>query len=241
MVTQTKSWILILAAEETELQALRPFLAAVEFREVGPIHLQLGQWHSHPVLLTTTGVGKVAAAATCAALLTMFDVKEVLNIGTAGGISPRLAVMDYVLANAVAHADVDLTIFQAYDYGQLPGMPVNYLPSVVMGKDLQQIALHRHVKIHTGLMLSGDQFMHRGTAIFTNIERYFSAMDPLSFDMESAAVAQCCTVYKKPFGILRVISDIIENGDQVIDYQEVVERSSGMLAELLNDWFAQMR
>lgn len=229
---------LILAAEEAELRALRTKLHLPFSEEkIGPYTVYRGQWHHQPVMLALTGVGKVAAAATCATILSSFSVSQIINIGTAGGLSNILNVEDIIIASQVAHADVDLTIFGSYQFGQLPGLPARYLPSNDLREELLPIFQRMNQRTHEGLMLSGDMFLHASSPLMNIVKHQFNYDHPLSFDMESAAVAQCCLLFQKPFGIIRVISDIIGNSDQVIQYQDVVQRSSFVLAEVFDQWF----
>lgn len=237
MVASKSAWTVIFAAEEAELMALRPKLQHLIEVKVGPYAFYQGLWHHQPVMLALTGVGKVAAAATCATIFSAYPVLQVFNIGTAGGLSRVLHIEDIVLATEVAHADVDLTILGSYQYGQLPGLPARFVPSNDMRLEILPIFQSLNQKIHEGLMLAGDMFLHPASPLMSVVKQQFGDENPLSFDMESAAVAQCCTIYQKPFGIIRVISDIIGNSDQVMQYQEVVQRSSYVLAEVFDKWF----
>lgn len=240
MVTLTTPMTLVLAAEEAELSALRRYIADVQEVMHGSYRLQMGHWHSQAVMIALTGVGKVAAAMTCATLFTAYPIHQVINIGTAGGISQELNVLNLVMANQVGHADVDLSLFGTYAYGQLPGNPALFEPSSTLSDSLYRCFANKKYDIRKGLMLSGDTFLHENTSLYTVVKKEFSSFSPLSFDMESAAIAQCCFQFQKPFAIVRVISDIIGSSNQVMQYQEVVRHSSDAFAEVLDVWFQRM-
>lgn len=60
-----------------------------------------GHLHGHEVVAVCSGMGKVAAAATTAALLARFEIDQVIFTGVAGGLQPGVEVGDVVVAHSV--------------------------------------------------------------------------------------------------------------------------------------------
>ena len=61
------------------------------------------------MILTRSGIGKVAASIATTILLERFAPDCVINTGSAGGFDPELHVGDVVISNDVRHHDVDVT------------------------------------------------------------------------------------------------------------------------------------
>ncbi|MGB2128959.1 MAG: 5'-methylthioadenosine/adenosylhomocysteine nucleosidase, partial [Flavicella sp.] len=68
--------------------------------------------------------------------------------------------------------------------------------------------------VHTGIILSGDQFIASKEKINALKE---SIPEALCVEMEGAAVAQVCYEYEIPFSVIRIISDSA-NEDAPIDF-----------------------
>ena len=71
-------------------------------RTVGPGRSLLGNVGPEEVLLAHTGVGPVAAAEHVAALLAAHRPRLLLSTGFAGGLDPRLATGDLLIATNVS-------------------------------------------------------------------------------------------------------------------------------------------
>jgi len=79
----------------------------------------LGRLHGHEVVCALSGIGKVAAATTTAALIERFGVRGILFTGVAGGIGADVNVGDVVIARSFLQHDMDASpIFPRW---QLPG------------------------------------------------------------------------------------------------------------------------
>lgn len=90
------------------------------------------------------------------------------------------------------------------------------------------------IRIHRGLILSGDQFISVQQQADELIQRFPTA---LATEMEGAAVAQICFEYEIPFAVLRVISDRA-NDDAHLDFDSFLNHiarfvSSGILMRWL--------
>lgn len=68
-----------------------------------------------------------------------------------------------------------------------------------------------------GTILSGDQFVYDYDKTNDLVKQRFPIYEVIAFDMESAAVAQVCTINKTKYVIIRAISDIIGSTD-AFDY-----------------------
>ena len=88
-------------------------------------------------------------------------------------------------------------------YGQVQGMPSSFEPSPWL---LQKaLSLNCGVKVHAGLIVTGDWFVDSREKMCEIIGHFPKAK---AVDMESCAIAQTCYINKIPFISFRVISDI---------------------------------
>lgn len=180
-----------------------------------------GMYHNKEVVLMLSGIGKVNAAMNTTVLFEQFNPDIVINIGTAGGMNTKLNTGDIVLSNKVIYHDVDVTGFD-YPYGQVPGMPLTYESDKDLLENAESITELFDVNVYTGLIATGDSFIHRKEQINIIRENFD---DVLAVEMEAGAISQVCFKYEKPFIVVRSISDIPERESQH-EFHEYLELAS---------------
>lgn len=179
----------------------------------------------HEVVLVASGIGKVMSALAVSYLVQLFEVDAIINSGSAGAVSPSLKVGDVVLADKLAYHDVDVTAF-GYNYGQMAGQPLYYESSSYFLSEMKKLKSDAIV----GLIVSGDSFVTDTAPILD----HFPAA--LATEMEGASIAQAASSLKKPFLIIRAISDTADHEanvtfDAFID--EAGKKSATTLIQLL--------
>lgn len=146
------------------------------------------------------GIGKVNAAAGTVELIRNFAPDCIISTGVAGGIDTCLNVMDVVASRQIVYHDV--WCGEGNAYGQIQGLPLFF-----SGNDTLYdcaLSLDTETPIHGGLICTGDKFITDANEL-KDIKRNFP--EGLAVDMESAAIAQICYLYKVPFISFRIISD----------------------------------
>ena len=130
--------------------------------------------------------------------------------------------MDVVVSQSIVYHDV--WCGEGNAYGQIQGLPLYF-----RGNDtLYQCALSidTETAIHGGLICTGDKFI-TDSAELKAIKKEFP--EGLAVDMESAAIAQICHLYKIPFISFRIISDTPGVEQHLEQYQnfwgEMADRS----------------
>jgi len=245
--------IAIIGAMEEEIALIVESLSEVTTRDLGGRRFHLGTFHGIETIAVFSRWGKVAAAATVTQLLAAFQVTRVIFSGVAGSIAGDLAIGDVVVASGLIQHDLDASpIFPRY---QIPLLGKSILPadaklgeglfnavqhflsadlrSAVAARELDFFAI-RTPKVTTGLVASGDKFFSSATEV-----RELHARLPavLCVEMEGAAVAQVCTEYGVPFGVVRTISDNADENSPH-DFQRFLREiarhySAGILARFL--------
>lgn len=195
----------IIGAMEQEVVALRELIQDCETYKFAGCEFYSGTIEGQQVVVTRSGIGKVAAAIATSVLIERYQPSRVINTGSAGGFDPSLKVGDVVISSEVRYHDVDLTAFN-YEMGQLPGNPAAYIADGKLVDVAKQAAAEQSGhKIISGLICTGDIFMAAPERV-AKARADFPTM--AAVEMEGAAIAQVCHLANVPFVVIRSLSDI---------------------------------
>ena len=151
------------------------------------------------------GIGKVNAALGAQRMINEFHPDCIISSGCAGGNGNDINIQDVVVSAELCYHDVycGRAIDDTTVYGQVQGLPVRYQadPNLLS----KASALDCGVKIHPGLIVTGDWFVDSKDKMREIIGHF---PDAKAVDMESCAIAQTCYINKVPFISFRVISDM---------------------------------
>jgi 5'-methylthioadenosine/S-adenosylhomocysteine nucleosidase len=176
-------------------------------------------------VLVKSGIGKVFSALVSQHLIDLYAPSALIFTGVAGSLNPAYDIGDVVISRDCIQHDVDgralgfargtLLYTDLKVFGADPVLAAAALSAVAEG--------HR---IHSGRILTGDQFMTRD-----EIDHHRYLIEELRGDaveMEGGAMAQVCAVNGVPFVVVRTISDKAD-GDAVQDFNRflpVIARNS---------------
>jgi adenosylhomocysteine nucleosidase len=166
-------------------------------KTINGIDFHCGFIGDNTVVAMQCGIGKVNAAIGSVTLINNFNLDLVINTGVAGGADKSINIMDIVIGTRIAYHDV--WCGPESPWGEVQGLPLYYKSDKAI---TDKIPTESNIK--RGLICSGDRFIDSIEEIDA-IKAKFPEV--LAVDMESAAIAQVCTIMKKPFLSLRVISD----------------------------------
>ena len=204
-----------------------------------------GRLHGHEVICALSGIGKVAAATTTAALIERFGARRIVFTGVAGGVGEGVQVGDVVIASDYLQHDLDASpLFPRWEmpgYGRTrlacdAAMTATLLAAAqacVAGDTGALRARHALYppRAHCGLIASGDQFVGTAAASRTLAQGLRAAgHEVLAVEMEGAAVAQTCLDYGVPFVAMRTISDRADDSAHV-DFAEFVRTVASRYAQ----------
>ncbi len=151
------------------------------------------------------GIGKVNAALGAQRMINEFHPDCIISSGCAGGNGDDINIQDVVISAELTYHDVycGKAIDDTTVYGQVQGLPARYQadPHLLAKAN----ALDCGVKIHPGLIVTGDWFVDSKDKMRDIIGHF---PDAKAIDMESCAIAQTCYINKVPFISFRVISDM---------------------------------
>lgn len=224
----------IIGAMSEEIRLLKATITnQVEWEEAGAVFIS-GQLGNHEVVVVQSGIGKVLAGLTTTLLISHYHVDALINTGSAGGIGEGLAIGDLVISDKLAYHDVDVTAF-GYAIGQMAGMPLFYEADPKLIKAAQTASVKSNLNGRTGLIVSGDTFVHSPEQIAVIKEKF---PEVLANEMEGAAIAQVAFQYKVPFVVIRAMSDTGDESASVNFDEFILEagrKSAEMVIELVNE------
>ena len=178
------------------------------------------------VFVRKCGIGKVNAALGAQQLINEEHPDVIVSSGCAGGNGDEVNVQDVVVSAELCYHDVycGTAIDNTTVYGQVQGLPARFKADpYLLGKALELTAnvqcstfnVQRstfngqcsmvNVKIHPGLIVTGDWFVDSRDKMREIVSHFPEAR---AVDMESCAIAQTCYLNRVPFISFRVISDI---------------------------------
>ena len=111
----------IIVAMEEELEAVLNIMNNIEQKEIYGISVQIGKIEQKEVAVVKSGVGKVNAARVTQILIDKLNVKSIINLGSAGALSPLLNIGDIVIGEKLIQHDFDITAFD-HDKGYITGV-----------------------------------------------------------------------------------------------------------------------
>jgi adenosylhomocysteine nucleosidase len=221
--------------------------------EAGMRKYYVGTLYDKPVVVALSRIGKVAAAVTAAHMINFFDVKRMVVTGVAGGIGANVKIGDICIATECMQHDMNAApLFPKYE---IPLLDIDKFQTdskmMYLGLEAAELFVNDYndfitpelienfgledVKIHSGLLASGDQFIGTHNKI---VELKLHIPEMLFVEMEGAAVAQVCYEHQIPLLNIRTISDSA-NEDAHIDFQKFISKVAplytlGLMKNLLS-------
>lgn len=124
--------IAFIIAMDSEAQVLTSQLAGVQREVRYGREIVTGQLAGHEIVVITTGVGKVNAAAGAQLALSEYNPEVLANIGVAGGLKPTMQVAGLYQVRAVVQYDFDLAQLNGTKIGTLNEFKERELPLVTI-------------------------------------------------------------------------------------------------------------
>ena len=153
------------------------------------------------LILQKSGIATVNAAIQTVEMIRQYKPDCIISSGCAGGNGDDIHLQDVVASSELTYHDVycGKAIDSSTVYGQVQGLPALFQADPYL---LEKAKL---AGAKPGLIVTGDWFVDSKEKMHEIIGHFPEAK---AVDMESAAIAQVCHIYKVPFISFRVISDI---------------------------------
>ena len=218
--------IAVLGAMSEEILAIKQLMTDVKVVKSHGYDFIVGQINNKAVVVTLSGVGKVASAISVTLLNTLFSIKSLVFTGIAGAVNSELNIGDIVISENLFQYDVDARPnFPIYEIPffekaifpvqkKLVNKATTAIELLLKDKKFNSSINSENININApkyikGVIGSGDKFITKST-ITKSIDQMLFDQYQLHLDcieMEGAAVAQCCYQFNTPFVVIRIISD----------------------------------
>ena len=204
-----KEYIGIISAMDNEMALLLKQAKIEETKTVADTTYYVGTLRNKPVVITHPGIGKIKASSGATTLFNTWNISKLIFTGVAGGTRDDESVLDEVIGTSVVEHDYGSLSDDGFTWcGGDPGKlePGEYYEC---DKDLVNLAyscalsIMDQKHIYKGLIATGDQFIASSEYVKWLQEKF----NAYACEMEGAAIGKICVAYKKPFVLLRTLSD----------------------------------
>lgn len=204
----------LIGAMSVEVEALMAKMTDRCETKLGMDTFVSGKLYGKEAVLAVCGPGKINAALCAQSMILHFKPEWILNLGVAGAGETGVSIGDMVIATAAVQHDVDTSPI-GDPVGMVSKINLIEIPcdAALREKLVKAASRLDDVKVHEGVIATGDQFIHDG-GVRSRIHELFHAK---AVEMEGGAVAQACYMHGVPCGVLRSISDQAD-GHSDMDY-----------------------
>lgn len=208
----------IIGAMKVEVDNIVALISDCKTIEIAKKNFFVGRISDIDVVVCECGVGKVNAGVTTSIMCEKFDVSFIINTGVAGGVN-NVKPLSLVIAKDFCYHDFDLSPI-GYKKGVIPGLGNIFNTDDNLRELCIKIAEINEFNYTVANIASGDIFATKKSVVSG------LGMDIVAVEMEGAAIAHVCKLYSIPFIALRVISDILEEENQTISFNEVEKQAA---------------
>ncbi|WP_067141557.1 5'-methylthioadenosine/adenosylhomocysteine nucleosidase [Oceanivirga salmonicida] len=200
----------IIGAMDSEVSVIVSEMTNVTVENLASLTFYKGTCNNKEIVIVKSGIGMVNASIATTLLYERFKVEKIIFSGVAGSTVKDIKALDIVIGNSFVEYMFDVTLSGKYVKGQIAGTSKRDIdPSYDLLEITKDIKLN--VNIHYGRIASADVFVND----YDEKIRIKNEFDAVAVDMESAAVAQTCTVLKIPYLIIRSISDSLGDNSNI--------------------------
>lgn len=218
-------YIGIIGAMEEEITKLKEIMEVSDKKVISNIEFYIGKIYEKDIVLARSNEGKVNSAICTQTLILNFNVSQIINVGVAGGISPKLEIGGVAISKDTVEFDLDTTAL-GYKLGYTFGIESVY---VECEKNIyEKIYNISKSQFNTviGTIGSSDTFIsNENKKEF--LKNNFNNL--IAVDMETASINHVCKINNVPFCAIRVISDSTKS----IEYREFINIAINNLTKVI--------
>jgi adenosylhomocysteine nucleosidase len=214
----------IICAMQIEADGIIALSQNISTTSIAEMNFTTGTLFDKDIVIVVCGVGKVNAAMCTFAMIEKFKPDVVINSGVAGAVSPLVTIGDLVVAEKSVEHDMNTTAL-----GDKQG-EVSFPNGTVMYFECDKKvcdALYKScctipdTHCERGVVASGDIFVSDRNQRLKINERF----NALACEMEGAAIGHVCYRCNIPYGIIRAISDDLDE-NKGMDFMKFTELAS---------------
>jgi len=180
-----------------------------------------GTWNGHRVSVQGSGMGQPSLAIYANELFREYDVQSVIRVGSAGGLTDKVAIRDVVIASgACTDSSMNRIRFEGLDYAAVADFGLlSAAATAATGQDLS-------VGVHVGLIFSGDSFYSPRPELLTRMVEH----GVLAIEMEASALYTLAAGFGRKALCICTISDHIVTGEETTAAER--EQTFGDMVEI---------
>ncbi len=196
----------IVCASDEELAPFLTLIQGSKTTERAMLKFYKGHIDGTEVVALFSGVCRVNAAIASQLLIDLFNVDAIINPGAAGGMDPRLKILDTVISTEICYHDLAPDILTEFH----PWMKSRFFKADHRLVEYSKAAI-RNIKpsgtVVWGRMATGESFISEDGR-----QRIWDEFAPLTVDMETAGIAHVCYANSIPFISIRCVTDTAQQG-----------------------------
>ncbi|MEM7610169.1 MAG: purine-nucleoside phosphorylase [Pseudomonadota bacterium] len=174
-------------------------------REVTNVRNMLGftgSYKGKPVSVMAHGMGIPSVSIYVTELVTEYDVKRIIRVGSCGTVNAKTALRDVIIgAGACTDSNVNRMRFGGYDYAAIADFDL-------LRTAVDSAAAH-DISYHVGNLFSADLFYTPDFDMFDTMAKF----DILGVEMEAAGLYPICAEHGVAALAICTVSDDIRSGD----------------------------
>ena len=221
----------LIAAMKEEVEEIKKIMTEIQEKTIYELKFITGKIKSSNIVLVECGVGKVNSARVTQILIDKFkEIDIIINVGSSASANEKLDIGDIVIGQKLVQHDFDITAF-GHKKGYISNVGEDVKTNSQLIEKMENVIQNlpnSNCNVKIGTIASGDIFC-TDINMKNKIREKFGAD---AIDMESSAIAQVCYLDKKPFIIIRSISDK-PNGENQITFDKFLELASKRCATIL--------
>ncbi len=162
-----------------------------------------GTYKGQRISVQGTGMGIPSTSIYVNELISEYGVKNLIRVGTCGGMQEHVRVRDVILAQAsCTDSSINQHIFGGYDFS--PVANFNLL------KTAYDLGVAKGLKLHVGNVFSSDMFYRDDTSVVQKFMKY----GVLGVEMETTAIYTLAAKYGVNALTLLTVSDHLLTGEE---------------------------
>lgn len=177
---------------------------AIQYNEVRGMLGYTGTYKGERISVQGSGMGVPSISIYVEELINEYDVKNLIRVGTCGGMKEDVHIRDVILAQgATTDSQVNRNIFGGIDYAPLANFDLL--------KNAHDIALEKGLTTHVGNVFTSDVFYRdNGPELNALLAKY----NVLGVEMETTALYTLAAKYDRRALAILTVSDHVITGEQ---------------------------
>ncbi len=172
----------------------------VLFNDVRGVSGYTGTYKGHKISVMASGMGIPSMAIYAYELFKIYDVDNIIRIGTSGSNSPSVKLKDIILATSSYSLSSFAKLYDEFDGNELES-------SYKLNKKIEEVSNNLNINIKKGRIITSDVFDPYCDSEDKYKSHYPSDLDSLASEMESFALFYMAKKFNKNATCLLTITD----------------------------------